>query len=240
MKILHGDCLDLMKEIPDGSIDMILCDLPYGSTKNAWDVIIPLEPLWAHYKRIIKEHGVVVLFGRLPFSAHLVTSATVPYRYDWVWVKSRGSGFLNARRMPLRAHESILVFYKEKPVYHAQMRPGKAYTVRSSLATSSCYGQFDGGNVTASDGWRYPLDVLTYSAERGSHPTQKPVPLLEYLIRTYTDTDAVVLDNCMGSGSTGVACVRAGRDFIGMEMDGGYFEIAKKRIEEAQQEASRA
>lgn len=230
MQLLQGDCLELMKDIPDGSVDMILCDLPYGTTRNKWDSVIDLGRMWEQYKRIIKPNGCIALFAQNPFGAELIHSNRRMFRYEWVWQKPQITGFLNANRMPLRAHENVLIFYGRLPTYHPQKSSGTPYKAKSNSVTSSNYGAFSGNWRTSNDGDRYPTDVLRYSSARGLHPTQKPVPLLEYLIKTYTDPGQVVLDNCMGSGSTGVACVNTGRDFIGIELDPGYFEIAKDRI----------
>ena len=229
----NGDCLELMKDIPDGSIDMILCDLPYGTTaRNAWDKKINCGSLWTQYRRIIKNNGAILLFAQLPFDKILAMSAPDILRYEWIWEKHQGTGHLNAKKMPMKAHENILVFYKALPTYNPQMRSGKPYICKSGVGSSNYREQKS--VVTENNGERYPLDVLKFQSEKGLHPTQKPVPLLEYLVKTYTNPGEVVLDNCMGSGSTGVACVNTGRGFIGMELDAVYFEIAKNRIEEAQ------
>lgn len=236
-EIQQGDCLELMKDIPNGSVDMILCDLPYGTTQNKWDSIISLEPLWGQYKRIIKGNGAIVLFSAEPFTSLLVASNMQMFRYDLVWSKSQGSDFLNANRKPLRSHENICIFYKKQPTYNPQKANGIPYKAKSGETTSSNFGTFNGNHHTENkDGKRYPLTVLQFAGEHNKgkvHPTQKPVALLEYLIKTYTNKGEVVLDNCMGSGSTGVACINTDRNFIGFELDEGYFEIAKNRIEEA-------
>lgn len=226
-----------MNDIPDGSVDMILCDLPYGTTRNKWDTVIPIDMLWVQYERIIKENGAIVLFSAEPFTSILVTSNVKWFRYDLIWAKNQGSDFLNANRKPLRGHENICIFYKKQPTYNPQKTDGKPYKAKSGDTTSSNFGAFNGNHHTENkDGKRCPLSVLRFNGEHNKgkqHPTQKPVPLLEYLVKTYTNPGEVVLDNCMGSGSTGVACVNTGRSFIGMELDEGYFEIAKKRIQEA-------
>lgn len=232
--IAQGDCLELMKEIPDESIDMILCDLPYGTTRNKWDSIIPLDKLWEQYERIIKDNGAIVLFSQMPFTAELVHSNLKMFKYEWVWEKDNGTGFLNAKKMPLKIHENILVFYKNLPTYNPQMRTGfKPYKCIQGRHSSN-YGAYDGGQVTESNGERYPIDIVKFKKESGHHPTQKPVALLEYLIRTYTNEGEVVLDNCMGSGSTGVACVNTNRHYIGFELDEKYFDIACQRLDEAE------
>lgn len=245
IELKNGDCLELMKDIHDGSIDMILCDLPYGTTACKWDTVIPFEPLWNQYKRIIKDNGAIVLFGSEPFSSSLRMSNLKNYKYDWVWRKPRSTGFLNAKKQPLRDTENISVFYKKQCVYNPQYSDGEPYssmkggkTPKVSKKGDTTYGTFMRGAQYRNDnnGFRYPKTVIEFGVVgRGTvHPTQKPVALLEYLIKTYTTPGDVVLDNCMGSGSTGVACVNTGRRFIGMELDPGYFAIAEKRIAEAQ------
>ena len=230
--LLQGDCLELMKGIPDGSVDMILCDLPYGTTRCKWDTVIPFEPLWERYERIIKPNGAIVLFGSEPFSSRLRMSRERLYRYDWVWRKNKATQHLNANKMPLNDYETISVFYKKLPVYRPQMGEGTAYSNNHKPGDSGeCYGSVgfsQRSNVTT----RYPRRVIDFGVDMKAeyHPTQKPVALLEYLIKTYTDEGETVLDNCMGSGSTGVACMNTGRRFIGMELDAEYFETARRRI----------
>jgi site-specific DNA-methyltransferase (adenine-specific) len=234
--LLHGDCLELMRGIPDKSIDMILCDLPFGATENEWDTVIPFEPLWEQYKRIVKDNSAVVLFAQPPFDKLLACSNLKMFRYEWVWQKTKSSGFMNAKKMPLKSHENILVFYKKLPTYNPQgiIKNVSIKTGRSRKGNSRNYGNTGCGNPdyiqTVSN---YPKDIITFSnpSNKGHlHPTQKPVALLEYLIKTYTNEGDVVLDNCMGSGSTGVACVNTNRNFIGIELDENYFKIAKERI----------
>ena len=236
-ELWNGDCLELMKNIPDGSVDLVLCDLPYGTTRNKRDSIIPLDSLWKQYKRVIKDNGAIVLFSAEPFTSLLITSNIQWFRYDLIWSKTQGSDFLNANRKPLRSHENICVFYKKQPTYNPQKTDGKPYKAKSGETTSSNFGKFNGNHHTENkDGKRCPLSVLRFSGEhnRGKqHPTQKPTDLLEWLIKTYTNECETVLDNSMGSGSCGVACVNTNRNFIGIELDEGYFNIAKKRIEEA-------
>lgn len=234
--LLQGDCLELLPTIQDHSIDMILADLPYGTTRrNKWDVIIPFDPLWYQYMRIIKDHGVIALFGDEPFASELRLSNKKYYRYDWIWVKPCATGFLNAKRMPLKNTETISIFYKYLPMYNPQMRSGKPYMKRGSGNKSTTnYGKFKADWTTINNGTRYPLKTIKFnSVTRTVHPTQKPVPLLEYLIKTYTNEGMTVLDNTMGSGSTGVAAKQLNRNFIGMELNKEYFEIAKQRIKEA-------
>lgn len=225
-----------MKDIPDGSVDMILCDLPYGTTRNRWDTVIELDRLWEQYDRIIKENGAILLFAQLPFDKVLGMSHLKSLRYEWIWEKDNGTGFLNANKMPLKKTENILVFYKKAPTYNPQKTIGKPYVCkRGSGSASWNYNRSQGGYVTKNDGERFPTNLIKFNRDSEKfHPTQKPVPLLEYLIKTYTNPGEVVLDNCMGSGSTGVACVNTKRTFIGMELDKEYFDIAVRRIAEAQ------
>lgn len=233
-----GDCLELMKGIEDNSVDMVLCDLPYGTTRNKWDSIIPLDRLWEQYKRVTKDNGAIVLFSAEPFTSLLITSNIQWFRYDLIWSKTQGSDFLNANRKPLRSHENICVFYKKQPTYNPQKTDGKSYKAKSGETTSSNFGKFNGNYHTENkDGKRCPLSVLRFSGEhnRGKqHPTQKPTDLLEWLIKTYTNEGQTVLDNCMGSGSTCVACVNTNRHYIGFELDPQYFNIACKRLDEVE------
>ena len=227
----QGDCLELMKYIPDGSIDMILCDLPYGTTaRNKWDCVIGYELLWEQYERVIKENGAICLFAQTPFDKTLACSNLKLLRYEWIWVKQQGTGHLNAKKMPMKAHENVLVFYKKLPTYNPQMREGKPYVSKNGRGSAN-YGK-QKRVVTENSGFRYPLDVLSFQSDKGLHPTQKPVALLEYLIKTYTNEGETVLDNCMGSGSTGVACIHTNRNFIGIELDKCYFSIANNRLTE--------
>lgn len=241
---LHqGDCLELMKDIKSQSIDMILCDLPYGGvTKNKWDSAIPLDQLWEAYKRIAKPHAAIVLFADGMFEANLMLSNKKMWRYNLVWDKVLVTGFLNANRMPLRSHEEICVFYDKQPVYHPQKTIGeKNHSCGTKVLNgreNNNYGDFNFVDNSEKLGcMKHPRSVLRFQKPHPSktvHPTQKPVELCEYLIRTYTDENQIVLDNCMGSGTTGIACVRTNRRFIGMEQDAGYFDIAHKRISDAQ------
>lgn len=230
----HGDCLELMKDIPDGSIDMILCDLPYGTTACKWDSVIPFEPLWEQYKRIIKDNGAIVLFGSEPFSTELRHSNLKMYKYDWIWNKKIPSVMSYAKYQPMRQTENISVFCKGKTVYNPQMvkrdKPIKKGGNKYSPSGGMCC---NGEKFTKIYEYKNPVNLITFDRVRkGSlHPTQKPIELLEYLIKTYTNDGETVLDNCMGSGSTGVACIHTNRNFIGMELDENYFKIAKDRIE---------
>lgn len=236
IQLLQGDCLELMKDIPDGSVDMILCDLPYGTTACKWDRIIPFEPLWEQYKRIIKDNGAILMFGSEPFTSMLINSNIKMFRYDLIWDKKKGCDFLNANRKPLKSHENICVFYKKSPVYNKQYWFSKPYAkINGNRIHTTCYGRSHNVDTESTDGIRNPLSILSFARDASrQHPTQKPVALLEYLVKTYTNEGDTVLDNCMGSGSTGVACINTGRNFIGMELDENYFNIAKTRIEDAQ------
>ena len=245
VNLMQGDCLELMKQIPDGSIDMILCDLPYGTTASAWDKIINFAELWKHYERVIKDTGAIVLFGSGQFTYKLIASNENLYKYKWIWFKSKRGNFVNAKNRPMTAYEEIMVFSKGstangskiKMQYYPQGLIAKR-TVRHDK-NGTRFGTMAGKRpshkeTTVSEYTNYPFDVLQFcSVSKPQHPTQKPVGLLEYMIKTYTNPSEVVLDNCMGSGSTGVACINTGRQFIGMELDEGYFEIAQKRIEDA-------
>lgn len=229
------DCFDGMKQINDKSIDMILCDLPYGATRCSWDIIIPFDTLWNEYKRIIKDNGAIVLFGMEPFSSYLRLSNIEMYKYDWIWDKIKGTGFLNAKKQPMRNHEIISVFYKKQCKYHPQMTTGNEpvhkYTKLSS--DGNCYGKTKIGISGGGSTERYPRSIQVFSTDTQTcaiHSTQKPVALCEYLIRTYTDAQDLVLDNCAGSCSTGIACHNTGRRFIGFEKDKEIFERANKRL----------
>ena len=230
--IKQGDCLELMKEIPDESIDMILCDLPYGTTHNKWDNIISLDALWGGYERVIKDNGAIMLFGDGMFTANLMLSNPKMWRYNLIWDKQRGCDFLNANVKPLKSHEDICVFYKHKPTYNKQYWYSNPYKRTKNGSLSNNYGDRKSAYSESTDGRRNPLSILSFPRDGNRiHPTQKPIALLEYLIKTYTNEGETVLDNCMGSGSTGVACINTNRNFIGMELDEKYFEIAKERIE---------
>lgn len=243
----HGDCLEVMHAIPDGSVDMILADLPYGTTACKWDVVIPFEPLWKHYKRVIKRNGAIVLFGSQPFTSLLVASNLQWFKYAWVWDKvNRYTGSLNANRMPLKRHEDILTFYHELPTYNKQYRRGATFgtlELRGHGSTTQ-WGADKRRLRNGNDGEHHnPCSIVAIPAktcEQGLHPTQKPVALMEYLIRTYTNEGETVLDNVMGSGTTLVACVNTGRNGIGIEKDAGYYNVAEKRIQEAEKHVQEA
>jgi len=236
--IIHGDCLEVMKTIQTAHVDMILCDLPYGTTQNKWDVIIPLEEMWEQYKRVIKDDGAIVLFGQGAFTAKLIMSNPKMYRYSLVWEKSRVGGFLNARRMPLPKHEDIAVFYKKLPTYNPQMLPGEAYKKSNpKTVLSDNYGGHVKPRYQVSGGGRFPQSIVRFGNDNhGSlHPTQKPLELCKWLIATYTNPDDIVLDSCAGSGTTLLAAQLLGRGFIGIESDESYVEIIKGRLGHAQQ-----
>jgi DNA modification methylase len=240
IQLMQGDCLERMKEIPDGSVDMVLTDPPYGTTACKWDSIIPLDPMWAQLKRIIKPNGAIVMTAQTPFDKVLGASNLSMLKYEWIWEKTAATGHLNAKKMPMKSHENILVFYKNLPTYNAQKttghKPVNSYTKRNG--DGECYGKticVSGGGATD----RWPRSVQIFPSDKQTnrlHPTQKPVALMEYLIKTYTNEGETVLDFTMGSGTTGVACANLGRSFIGIELDADYFKIAQDRIEKATEE----
>lgn len=240
VRLMLGDCLEVMGGIEDGSVDMILADLPYGTTACKWDTVIPLEPLWAHYKRVIKRNGAIVLTASQPFTSALVMSNPKWFKYAWVWDKCAPTGHLNVKRQPMQRHNDVLVFASEVGTYNPQLRSSVAQHFGRIVAPKSdVYGKH-GDNVNRGVG--YPVSIITFPrpsnlTDGGQHPTQKPVALMEYLIRTYTNEGELVLDNAMGSGTTGVACIQTGRRFIGIERDEGYYNVACKRIQEAQSKA---
>lgn len=248
IKLLHGDCLELMKDIPDKSIDMILCDLPYGTTACKWDVVIPSEPLWEQYKRIIKENGIIVLFATLNFGIQLINSNYDWFKYDLVWNKNVPTGMSYAKYRPMRYHENILIFYKNRPVFNKIMKPRVGEKKECYKGYNHYCGDSNHHDNFAKIAKQYnpdfvnPSSVLSFNVvpnRKGKlHPTQKPVELLEWLIKSYTLEGETVLDNCMGSGSTGVACINLNRNFIGIEKDDKYLEIAKNRIYKAQQDVA--
>lgn len=243
-RLFEGDCLEYMKEIPDGSVDMILCDLPYGMTQNKWDSYIPLDKLWEQYNRIIKTNGAIVLTSNGVFTAKLILSQPNIYKYKWVWEKSKPTNFLNAKKQPLRKHEDVCVFYKKQPVYHPQMTKGEPYD-KGKRKNQQCgnYGDFESVHV-ASDGERYPTDIIYVKTAESEgpvlHPTQEPIELGRYMVRTYTNPGDIVLDNTFGSGSFLVAALMEGRNFIGIEKNEDvalfkreeidYIDVAKKRL----------
>lgn len=225
----QGDCLEILPTLEAGSVDMVLCDLPYGTTQNKLDSVIPLDRLWAEYWRVVKPNGAVVLTAQTPFDKVLGVSCLKHLKYEWIWQKELGTGHLNAKKQPMKFHENVLVFYRQQCTYNPQFEAGKAYSQKSGRGSSN-YGSQE-TVVTENSGFRYPKSVQLFARDRdGLHPTQKPVALMEYLIRTYTNEGETVLDNTMGSGTTGVAARNTGRNFIGIERDPAYFAIAEQRI----------
>ena len=239
INLMQGDCLELMKTIPDGSLDMVLTDPPYGTTACKWDSVIPFRPMWEQLKRVTKKNGAIVMTASQPFTSALVMSNVKMFKYEWVWDKVSVVGFANAKKMPLRNIESVVVFYTKSPTYNPQgliritpkhHKNGTAHKVRGEKGQSAINGGRFGDNYTQ-EFTNYPKQILTFNRERGAHPTQKPVALMEYLIKTYTNEGDTVLDFTMGSGSTGVAAKNLNRDFIGIELDETYFGIAEGRID---------
>lgn len=236
-KLLQGDCLELMSKIPDKSIDMILCDLPYQRTQNQWDIMIPIDKLWKQYNRVIKDNGCIALFADGMFMAELMMSNKKMWKYNLVWDKVLPSGFLNANRMPLRSHEEICIFYKKQPTYNPQKVKGNPNHSKGKPKEyeNNNYGDFEFVDNSKELGdMKHPVSIIRFSKPHPSvsvHPTQKSVEVCEWLIKSYTNEGELVLDNCMGSGSTGVVALNTNRNFIGMELDEGYFNIAKERIE---------
>jgi len=234
MKLYLGNCLDNFHKVQDQSVDLLLVDLPYGTTACKWDTVIPLDKLWNEYYRVCKKNAAMVFTAAQPFTTTLAASNIKHFRYEWIWEKPQGTNPMNAKIMPLKSHENILVFYREKPTYNPQMWLSTPYGKFSSDTSTigEVYGKQKSMHRDNPEGTRYPKTVLKYKQQKGLHPTQKPVDLFEYLIKTYSNEGDVVLDNTMGSGTTGIAALNTNRDFIGMEMDKEYFEIAKQRIEE--------
>jgi len=239
-ELFHGDCLEVMAQLPDASVDMILCDLPYGTTACKWDTVIPFEPLWAQYRRVAKRNAAIVLTASQPFTSALVMSQPRMFRHEWIWRKNAGSNFGSVKFQPMKEHESILVFCDGSASYFPQKQErsdaGKRAVMRPIRSNTTAkkggvYGEMSAGPAAwVRDELRFPSSVQNFNRERGLHPTQKPVALMEYLIRTYTREGETVLDNCMGSGTTGVACLNTGRRFVGIERDDKYFAIASERI----------
>lgn len=240
-KIYNEECISGMERIPDHTVDLIICDLPYGTTRNKWNVMIPLDKLWVQYKRILKSRGVVLLFAQPPFSAALGMSNIEWFRYEWIWNKKHATGFLNAKSHPLKLHENILVFYRKPPTYNPQMVFGKTHWVSKRKAQGiRNYGKIEQTESYKSS-FRYPTDILEYKKDKDAfHPTQKPVELIRYFIRTYTNEGDLVLDNCMGSGTTAVACIQENRHFIGFEMNEEYYNKSIERIAKAKDDESKS
>lgn len=246
-RVIEGNCLEIMQQLPDNSIDMVLCDLPYGTTQNKWDSVIPLDKLWKEYKRIVKPNGAIVLTSQGIFTANLIVSNPKMFKYKWVWEKSKSTNFLNAKKQPLRKHEDVCVFYQKQPVYHPQMVEGEPYNkgMRKDQLSGS-YGDFHSVHVQ-SDGMRYPTDILYFKTSESEgeviHPTQKPISLGRYFVKTYTNPGDVVLDNTSGSGSFLVAALLEGRNFIGIEKNEdvalfkksaiNYIEASEQRLQTA-------
>jgi len=235
-EILLGDCLELMKDIPNGSIDMILCDLPYGTTNCKWDVILPFDKLWSEYYRIAKSNAAIVLFSTQPFTTTLISSNMKDFRYCLIWDKIRAAGLLNANRMPLKQHEDICVFYRQQPTYNAQKYIDKPYDktkYNGNKLDKNVLGAYT-SQSSKNEGERFPKSILTFSQnwrrQDQIHPTQKPVELLRWLIRTYSNENEIVLDNTAGSGSTAEACLEENRQFIVMEKEQKYYDIILKRV----------
>jgi site-specific DNA-methyltransferase (adenine-specific) len=233
-QIYHGDCMELLPLVPDASVDMVLCDPPFGTTRNSWDSVLPLDRLWVQYKRVVKPNGAIVLFASQPFTTALINSNAKMFRYCWIWDKTKGGNFLLAKKQPVKSHEDICIFYNLQPTYNPQMvirgrvrkkGGGKASTNFDVIPTISFNNEY------------YPTTILTYSTGSRKdhwHPTQKPIELCEYLIKTYTNPGEIVLDNCLGSGTTAIACINTGRQYIGIEKEEQYFNAALERIKQAQ------
>jgi len=233
-KIYHGDCLELMKDIPNGSVDMILCDLPYGTTACKWDSVIPFDKLWDEYNRIIKANGAIILFGSQPFTSALIMSNLKMFKYELIWHKSHPTGFASSKKRTMKYHENILVFYNKQPTYNPQMTKGKPnhWTVNKAGTVSNSQPKL--GEIENKNGDnKFPNSVMYFNCPNRNgilHPTQKPLELLEYLVKTYTNEGDTVLDNCVGSGTTAIACLNTNRKFIGIEKDEKYFNVATERV----------
>jgi len=235
IQLHHADCFDIFPQIPDNSIDLVLCDPPYGTTACKWDTVLDLDLMWEQLKRVTHDRTAIVLCAAQPFTSVLVCSNLKMFKYQWVWDKYHGTGFLNAKRQPLRINEDICVFYKKQPCYNPQMRFGfSSYDVKQGFVKSKNYGYQQGRAASKSSGTRYPVTIVQFkrdqSRHKKAHPTQKPVPLMEYMIKTYSNPGSTVLDFTMGSGTTGVAAKKLRRHFIGIELDPDYFQIAQERI----------
>lgn len=239
--LIHGDCLVEMQRIPDKSVDMVLCDLPYGTTACKWDIVIPFDKLWEQYRRIVKDDGVIVLFGKQPFTSQLILSNLEMFRYELIWEKSRVGNNMQLGKRPASIHENIVVFYKQYPTFNEiKFQVDEKYIDKRKSIRNSTYSKsehYQGKMIRKKDdGWRHSQSILPFNSvwQSGMHPTQKPVALLEYLIKTYSNEGDTILDNTMGSGSTMVACVNTKRNGIGIELDDNYFKIAQERVKQAQ------
>ena len=235
-KLINGECINEMQSIEGSSVDLILCDLPYGTTQNKWDSVIPFDALWEAYWRVLKPTGIIALTASQPFTSALIMSQPKYFKHEWIWIKNRGSNFANTVREPMKEHESVVIFSRGKWTYNKQMQErtggGLArvgYDFNQKTETDN-YGSFAGLEGIKQGNLRVPSSHQKFNVEVGLHPTQKPVSLMEYLIKTYTNEGNVVLDNCMGSGTTGVACKNLNRSFIGIELDCEYFQVASTRI----------
>lgn len=233
-KIICGNCFDILPQIPDDSVDLLFVDLPYGTTQASWDSILPLDKLWEQYNRIVKKNGAMLFTASQPFTTTLIASNINNYKYSWIWEKSKATNYLNAKKQPLRAYEEVVVFYRKQPTYNPQMTMGEAYNKGTALRLTDVYGSQKAVEVK-SDGLRYPRNVLYFKTAESEgeviHPTQKPVALIEYMIKTYTEEGAVILDNTAGSFSTAIAAQKTGRQWICIEQDREMCEKALKRFE---------
>jgi len=237
IKLYNGDCLELMKDIPDKSVDMILCDLPYGTTACKWDSVIPLDQLWEQYNRIIKDNGAIALFGQEPFSSYLRISNIKNFKYDWYWEKERLTNIAQVKKRPGKTVETISVFYKKQCTYNPQMQKYEGKKRTNKVKNGKLGELVDGGTKRVKEyqdtGWRYPTQVLSFQRDilkSNLHPTQKPVALVEFLVKTYSNEGDIVLDSCMGSGTTAIACMNTNRNFIGFELDETYYKLSLERI----------
>jgi len=245
--IILGDCLEVMPHLPEKSIDLVLCDLPYGVTACEWDKRLPLDELFNEYRRLLAPNGAIILTATQPFATDLINACRAWFRYDLVWDKVAPVGFLNSHKMPLRRHESILVFYEHLPVYHPQFTSGRPYRSKGDAERKAGVYKALPALAKENPGLRYPTSILQFPRETNNgttrrlfHPTQKPLSLFEYLIRTYTDPEAVVLDNCLGSGTTALACIATARHYVGIEKDPIFAARSSERVEAARMAASRA
>ncbi|EKS08788.1 DNA-methyltransferase [Leptospira santarosai] len=240
IQLFNDDCFNIFPQIPDKSVNLILCDLPYGTTDCSWDTILPFKSLWEQYNRVIVENGAIILTASQPFTTALINSNPKHFRYELIWYKTKASGFLNANKRPNKSHENILIFYKKLPVYNPQKYQIDPKFLRKGKSTKKNYSKLFNVRGPKSEtyqyldlGQRHPDSVLCFPSEsgKGIHPTQKPTALMNFLISSYSNAGDRILDNCMGSGTTGVACVQTDRNFIGIEKEEEYFELAKRRIE---------